>query len=94
MQIVVFEEQSGSGQSSSEQASATASGTNRVQPEPVRGIPQKPVEPPIMEVNESESSDEENDDYDLEHDPGLRAPISRYPINDQDSVRRAYIAMG
>jgi hypothetical protein len=47
-----------------------------------------------MEVNEYESSDEENDDYDLEHDPGLRAPISSYTINDQDSVRRAYIAMG
>ncbi|KAG2570828.1 hypothetical protein PVAP13_7KG034218 [Panicum virgatum] len=41
-----------------------------------------------------ESSGDDNDDYNIEHDPGLRAPISSYPVNDQDSVRRAYIALG
>ena len=57
--------------------------------EPVRV---EPVEPPIIE--DDESSGDDNDDYNIEHDPGLRAPISSYPINDQDSVRRAYIALG
>ena len=57
-------------------------------------VQRQQAEPPITEVDESKSSGEDNDDYDLEHDPGLRAPISSYPINDQDSVRRAYIAMG
>jgi hypothetical protein len=44
MQIVVFQEQSGSGQSGSEQASP--SGTNRVQCELVRGTQQHSIEPP------------------------------------------------
>ncbi|XP_039771791.1 zinc finger MYM-type protein 1-like [Panicum virgatum] len=57
--------------------------------EPVRV---EPVEPPIIE--DDESSGDDNDDYNIEHDPGLRAPISSYPVNDQDSVRRAYIALG
>jgi hypothetical protein len=47
-----------------------------------------------MHVDESESSGNENDDYNIEHDPGLRAPIFSYLVNDQDSVRRAYIALG
>jgi len=87
MQVVVFQGQSGSGQTFD-------SGTSTVPPEPVRATQWQPAEPPITEVDESKSSDEGNDDYDLEHDPRLRAPILSYPINDQDSVRRAYIAMG
>ena len=67
MQVVVFQGQSGSGQTFD-------SGTSTVPPEPVRATQRQPVEPPITEV----------DDYDLKHDPGLRAPISSYPINDQD----------
>jgi hypothetical protein len=47
-----------------------------------------------MPVDKSESNGNENDDYNIEHDRGLRAPISSYPVNDQDSVRRAYIALG
>ncbi|KAK3146704.1 hypothetical protein QOZ80_3BG0270540 [Eleusine coracana subsp. coracana] len=46
-------------------------------------------------LDESECSDDDNsDEYHLEHDPGVRAPILSYPINDQDSVRRAYILLG
>ena len=29
----------------------------------------------------------------LEHDPGKRIPISRYDVNDRDSVRRRYIEL-
>jgi hypothetical protein len=87
MQIVLFQGQS-------------SSGTSTVQPEPVRS--NQPVEPPITEASESmpmeedDSSDEDKNDcdIDIEHDPGLRSPISSYAVNDQDSVRRAYIAMG
>ncbi|EEE65886.1 hypothetical protein OsJ_21698 [Oryza sativa Japonica Group] len=59
-----------------------------------------PIDPAISDMpgsnDESQSSDEDNDGglYDIEHDPGLRTPISRYDVNDQDSVRRAYIALG
>ena len=77
MQVVVFQGQSGSGQTFD-------SGTSTVPPEPVRAMQRQPAEPPITEVDESKSSDEDNDDYDLEHNPRLRAPISSYPINDQD----------
>ncbi|KAK3121543.1 hypothetical protein QOZ80_8BG0655790 [Eleusine coracana subsp. coracana] len=46
-------------------------------------------------LDESECSDDDNSDkYHLGHDLGVRAPISSYPINDQDSVRRAYISLG
>lgn len=46
--------------------------------------------------NDESSSDEDNNGgvYDIEHDPGLRTPISQYDVNDQDSVRREYIALG
>nr|XP_034570833.1 zinc finger MYM-type protein 1-like [Setaria viridis] len=44
-------------------------------------------------VEENDSSDEDKNDYGIEHDPILRAPISSYDVNDQDSVRRAYIAL-
>ena len=30
----------------------------------------------------------------LERDPGLRLPITAYPVNCRDDVRRAYIIMG
>ncbi|XP_071681533.1 uncharacterized protein [Lolium perenne] len=30
----------------------------------------------------------------LKHDPGMRIPIKRYAVNDQDRVRRRYIEMG
>ncbi|XP_022683463.1 zinc finger MYM-type protein 1-like [Setaria italica] len=45
-------------------------------------------------VEENDSSDEDKNDYGIEHDPGSRAPISSYDVNDQDLVRRAYIALG
>ena len=57
-----------------------------------------PIDPEISDMplsnDEFQSSDEDNDGgmYDIEHDPGLRIPISMYDVNDQDSVRRAYIA--
>ncbi|BAH94890.1 Os10g0427200 [Oryza sativa Japonica Group] len=46
--------------------------------------------------NDESSSDEDNNGgaYDIKHDPGLRIPISQYDVNDQDSVRREYIALG
>ena len=83
MQLVVFQGQSDTG-------------TSSVQPQPERDEQRRPVEPPIAEDDESESSDSDEDDngYDIEQDPGLRVPISSYPINDRDSVRRTLIAMG
>jgi hypothetical protein len=35
--------------------------------------------------------------YDINHlpyDPGERAPIASYPVNDQDAISRAYILKG
>jgi hypothetical protein len=91
MQLVVFQGHSGIGASTQP-------------PEPVadeQGQQQNDeAETPIMEddesmsVDEANSSDAENDDYNIEHDPGLRVPISSYAVNDQDAVRRAYIALG
>jgi hypothetical protein len=87
MQLVVFQEHSGTG-------------TSAEPPEPVRGEQGQQAETPIIEddesmsVDETEPSDGDNDDYSIEHDPGLRAPISSYDVNGQDSVRRAYIALG
>jgi hypothetical protein len=67
-------------------------------------------EPPIIEDAEdnddfesvhlngttsSEDNDsDDNDIYGIEHDPGFRTPFSSYFINNQDAVRRAYIALG
>jgi hypothetical protein len=86
MQLVVFEGQDDSG-----------TGTSAIPPEPEAVT----VEPTVIEedeavpLNESNSSDEDTDDmYHIQHDPGLRVPISTYDVNDQDSVRRAYIALG
>ncbi|XBH75910.1 hypothetical protein VPH35_102630 [Triticum aestivum] len=87
MQLVIFEGQSGSE-------------THTIPPEPERA-PQ--TEAPIAEdddesmaLDESDSSDEDSDDdiYNIEPDPGLRTPISSYDVNERDSVRRAYIALG
>jgi len=47
-----------------------------------------------MPIDESDYGDEDNSNYNIEHDPGLRPPISSYPVNDKDSVRRSYIALG
>ena len=87
LQLVMFQGQSGSE-------------THTIPPEPERA---PHTEAPIAEdddesmgLAESDSSDEDSDDdiYNIEHDPGLRTPISSYDVNDQDSVRRAYIALG
>ncbi|XP_012699974.1 zinc finger MYM-type protein 1-like [Setaria italica] len=85
MQLVLFQGQSGSE-------------TSTVPHEPMRS--NQPPENGTTEdgesipVEENDSSDEDKNDYGIEHDPGLRAPISSYDVNDQDSVRRAYIALG
>jgi hypothetical protein len=40
----------------------------------------------------SEDNDsDDNDIYGIEHDPGLRTPISSYSINIQDAVRRVKV---
>jgi hypothetical protein len=90
-QLVIFQEQSNGG------TSTTPSEQVRVE-----------VEPPTIEhgedssdsesahLNQFDSSDEGDRDgiYGIEHDPSLRLPISSYDVNDQDTVRRAYIALG
>ena len=79
------------------------SGTRRtsIEPhEPVKGDQGQQSGTPIIEedelmsVDETEPSDGDNDEYSIEHDPGLRPPISSYFVNDRNSVRRAYIALG
>uniref|UniRef100_A0A8I6X9A7 TTF-type domain-containing protein n=1 Tax=Hordeum vulgare subsp. vulgare TaxID=112509 RepID=A0A8I6X9A7_HORVV len=56
------------------------------------------MEPEIgsPDVEDEESDEEFNDEavYVLEPDPGKRIPIVNYDVNDQDLVRRRYIAMG
>lgn len=79
----------------------SGNGTETAPPEPERA---PSTEAPIREdddensmaQDESDPSDDDSDDgiYDIEPDPGLRTPISSYDVNDQDSVRRAYIALG
>ena len=49
--------------------------------ENVNPMPSSPP-PPVYDINR------------LPQDPGERIPISHYPVNDQDSVRRAYILKG
>jgi len=91
MQIVVFQGQSTSG-----------SGRNTIPLEAERDEQQQqpPANPSIIEddesmpIDESDSGDEDDSNYNIEHDPGLRPPISSYPVNDKDSVRRSYIALG
>jgi hypothetical protein len=89
MQLVVYQGQSGK---------PPESVTNE-QGQPTEVEPETPVMEDddslsVNEVNETDSSDAENDAYNIDHDPGLRTPISSYAVNDQDSVRRAYIALG
>jgi len=89
MQIVVFQGQSTSG-----------SGRNTIPLEAERDEQQQqpPANPSIIEddesmpIDESDSGDEDDSNYNIEHDPGLRPPISSYTVNDKDSVRRSYIA--
>src|SRR6185437_11621037 len=86
-QIVVFQGQS-------------SSGTNTIPLEAERDEQQPPANPSIIEddesmpIDESDSGDEDDSNYNIEHDPGLRPAISSYPVNDKDSVRRLYIALG
>ena len=72
------------------------SGSGTSMPEPERAASIEPEIGEISEGDESSDNDEYDDDgiYDIEHDPGLRTPISGYDVNGQDSVRRAYIALG
>ncbi|WVZ98180.1 hypothetical protein U9M48_043649 [Paspalum notatum var. saurae] len=82
MQLVIYQGQP---------EGVSSSGPSTIPPEP---------EPEISDIavsdNESKSSDEDIDEsiYNIEHDPGLRSPILSYGVNDQDTVRRAYIALG
>uniref|UniRef100_A0ACD5XEW3 Uncharacterized protein n=1 Tax=Avena sativa TaxID=4498 RepID=A0ACD5XEW3_AVESA len=91
LQLVVFQGQSDSGTNMPSEPEVQI-------PETERAASTKPDIGGTSEDNESddESGDEYDDDgnYDIEHDPGLRTPISGYAVNDQDSVRRAYIALG
>ncbi|XP_021804610.1 zinc finger MYM-type protein 1-like [Prunus avium] len=61
-----------------------------------QNLPESPiVEPPIERV-ESQRVDDDHDfniNY-LERDPRLRRLICKYPVNEQDNVRRAYILLG
>ena len=76
-QIVVFQGQS-------------SSGTNTIPLEAERDEQQQqpPANPSIIEddesmpIDESDSGDEDDSNYNIEHDPGLRPPISSYPVND------------
>ena len=90
MQLVVFEGLTNG---------SDGSGPSIIPPEPeavrVEAEPTAIEEDEVISLNESDSSDEDNADmYQIEHDPGLRVRISSYDVNDQDSVRRAYIALG
>jgi len=50
---------------------------------------QPPANPSIIEddesmpIDESDSGDEDDSNYNIEHDPGLMPPISSYPFNDR-----------
>lgn len=49
----------------------------------------------MNQVKNDESDDGEIYDVDLlQHDPGLRPPINAYDINERNSLRRGYIALG
>ncbi|WVZ94354.1 hypothetical protein U9M48_040254 [Paspalum notatum var. saurae] len=64
-------------------------------------LPSLSVENKVPNEEEEEEEAEEVEDstsvYDvdcLEHDPGLRVPISNFDVNDQDATRRGYILKG
>ncbi|XP_039811691.1 zinc finger MYM-type protein 1-like [Panicum virgatum] len=77
MQIVIFQGQSTSG-----------SGRNTIPLEAERDEQQQqpPANPSIikddesMPIDESDSGDVDDSNYNIEHDPGLRPPISSYPV--------------
>jgi hypothetical protein len=48
------------------------------------------IHSPVVEENETD----DEGIYELEHDPGKRTPIINYPVNDQNLIRRRYIALG
>ena len=89
MQLVIY-------QGPSVNASGSGTSPTSTIPPGVEGEPQPEISDTARSYDESESSDEDSDTgvYNIEHDPGLRSPISAYGVNDQDSVRRAYIALG
>jgi len=52
------------------------------------------VEDEVPIVEDEEEEEESSPIYDvdkLEHDPGLRVPISHFGVNDHDTARRGYI---
>jgi hypothetical protein len=66
-----------------------------LEPEAVTSEPTIIEEDEAVPINESNSNDEDIDDmYQIQHDPRLGVPISSYDVNNQDSVRRAYIVLG
>ena len=56
--------------------------------------------PPLSPLIDDDEEDDDGDDeavYDIDllsHDPGKRIPITQYDVNEQDAVRRGYIALG
>jgi hypothetical protein len=86
MQLVVYQGQQND----------NVTGTSTIPPEPEVTAERNVIEEDeIVPLNKSNSSDEGiGDMYQIQHDPGLRVSISSYDVNDQDSVRRAYIALG
>jgi hypothetical protein len=60
-----------------------------------RGATSAPIVEDDEEINEEDEQEEMQADLGaLKHDPGMRIPIKRYAVNDQDRVRRRYIEMG
>jgi hypothetical protein len=89
---VIFQEQT-------ETSNATPAEQERVEPEPPIIVDVEDNDDfELVHLNGTTSSEDndsdDNDIYGIEHDPGLRTPISSYSINIQDAVRRAYIALG
>ena len=55
----------------------------------------RPENPSDEEIHEEQETEEGIYDVDrLPHDPGKRIPIIQYSANEQDAVRRGYIAKG
>ena len=86
MQLVVYQGQQND----------NVTGTSTIPPEPEVTAERNVIEEDeIVPLNKSNSSDEGiGDMYQIQNDPRLRVPISSYDVNDQDSVRRAYICIG
>ena len=92
MQLVIFQGQT-------ETSNAIPAEQERVEPEPPIIVDVEDNDDfELVHLNGTTSSEDndsdDNDIYGIEHDPGLRTPISSYYINIQDAVRRAYIALG